>query len=838
MNSDHYAILIGINSYPGLAEPGKSADLRGPVNDVNAMMAWLMDPEGGGVPPDNVFAIRAETGALADATREQIELKVIKRLDDIAKQNSEAGRGLQVGRRLYIYMSGHGFSPDPQRGCLFMANASADWGYNVHATGWLNWLQDRGYFREYVLWMDCCMNREEFTPGDLIARPGAASVPPRASLVAFAAPRPQKAVEVPIAEDGNNVHGAFTWALLQGLRGAAADQNGQVTGRSLADWVRNAQIAWLGERDLKDSDVSREPSVLREDSGLVLARGVVKTRFKVGVSFAPAAAGLEAVLWAGAPPVRAQRFPVKPGAPQRLDLEPGLYLIEVPDATLRQGFEVVKDIDNVMIETVGAPVQESPGAMFRLYRDASEIGAEVYIVDSRFCLVDGGPPPLRTKLPFGLFKIKTRMNRNTVQEVILLDADNGLSTETPKPVAVTPVYGTATSHEYHVGARQEMVRIADLLNEPPKRAVLAVMARSFSGMDEALPGTEPWRGVAVVDAAGQTVLDLESEGVRGPLIAGQPGPTLDPARDPYAFCVKGVEPGSYFLRQRRENGITLEQSIIVCAGWRHEVYVLRRVQPGEDKLASRPRVAVMMRRLGTGAELDEESRWIETARLALADERRVLSEELESLLLLKCQNPMAGIILGHLLLVERERDPGRNISKLDGIVANLLQQLGRQHADVAALALQCSRPDLRNVGPLVGPPMFQRSWTLLIDAAQQQPDLIPAAMFGRMVATNRTTLPPMLAWAADENVKENARQALASVLEGKRPVTTPAPLEPALADAHVDVAAVRAILPVDVAARALEAIQAKVVSREERLKRLAQMRLPPSALEVVDRADN
>ncbi|MFP3741010.1 hypothetical protein, partial [Burkholderia sp. SIMBA_019] len=80
---------------------------------------------------------------------------------------------------------------------------------NVHATGWLNWLQDAGYFREFVLWMDCCMNRVSFLqPRDPQLSPVQATDPPAATFVAFAAQRPLKAIEIGIPEDGDKIHGA------------------------------------------------------------------------------------------------------------------------------------------------------------------------------------------------------------------------------------------------------------------------------------------------------------------------------------------------------------------------------------------------------------------------------------------------------------------------------------------------------------------------------------------------------------------------------------------------------------------------------------------------------
>ena len=109
--------------------------------------------------------------------------------------------------------------------------------------------------------------------------------PPSANFVAFAAQRPLKAVEIPIAEDGGKTHGAFTWALIEGLRGAAADVNGSVTGRSLADWVRNAQASQNDPRDLADVDVAKEPEVIQEDARLIFARGVSKPSYPMRVTF-------------------------------------------------------------------------------------------------------------------------------------------------------------------------------------------------------------------------------------------------------------------------------------------------------------------------------------------------------------------------------------------------------------------------------------------------------------------------------------------------------------------------------------------------------------------------
>jgi hypothetical protein len=718
---------------------------------------------------------------------------------------------LRVGGRIYLFLSGHGFSPAPRRGCLFAANAKERLGFNVHATGWLSWLQDSGYFREFVLWMDCCMNRLSFLQARDPPLPIVnASEPPRASFVAFAAQRPLKAVEVPIPQDDGKTHGVFTWTLLDGLRGAAADANGRVTGRSLADWTRNALAARMAPRDLADPDVAKEPEVLQEDAGLIFARGVSKPLYRVRVAFPAAAAGGSARLWCGAPPRIVQSFPVGV-TPEVLELRPGLYLIDVPAAGLRQGFEVASPMD-VAIEGQGPPVLEAaPGTVFRLDIDPGDPTAEIYIVDGAFALADGSPARLSTPLPFGLFKVKTRIGRTTTQRVILLDGDRppiDRATIAQPAATVMPIIGTAASHEYHKDGQVAAVTAARALEVAPGRGAIMVMARAFSGANFPVPGTRPWEGLSVVDARGATLLDLDREGTR------------ELRGDPYAFCAKAVDPGTYYLRHRLDDGTAIEQSLIACKSWRLEVYVLRRVLPGEAALAPRPRVSAMMRRLDEGAGPEEQDRLIETARLALADERRILNAELEGLLLQKFENPMAGIIGGHLLLVERDRDPGRDLSLLDTVVRHLESLVGAGHPDVAALALQCPDPQRGRIGKLVGPPMLQRSWKLLAQAAQRRRTLIPAEMWERVQAL--TALPPFLVWATDEAAKSATRRDLARAILGG-PGEHALPMPRAGVAMAVSRAAMPAVAGVQTAGRVAG------LNRMAR-ERAARLGVPPSAL--------
>jgi hypothetical protein len=389
-------------------------------------------------------------------------------------------------------------------------------------------------------------------------------------------------------------------------------------------------------------------------------------------------------------------------------------------------------------------------------------------------LADRDTGRLSTPLPFGLIKVKTLIARTTKQRVLLLDSYRVLVDRAAivQPVAtVLPISGIAASHESPAeGMARARGQIGEL-QQAGSRAVLMVMARSFSDSGSLVTGARPWEGVSVVDSQRETVLVLEH---------GE----LQDSGDPFASCVKAVVPGSYFLRQRLDDGTTLEQSIIVCNGWGHEVYVLRRVGPGKTTLRPRPRprprVSVMMRRLDQAEPPDVEDRLIEAARVAFADERRILNAEFEDLLMRKLENPIAGIIGAHLLLVEPKRDPGRDLSLLDTVVRSRYSLVGTDHPDVVALALQCADPKLRRtIKTVVGPPMLQRSWKLLAVGAQKRSRLIHLARWERVQAL--TALPPFLAWAADDAVKSAVRKDLARAVLGEYEAPARTPAEPAFA---------------------------------------------------------
>lgn len=757
MPNNDYALIVGIDRYPTLGPGDTDLSLKGPGNDADAMEDWFTR--------QNVTVIDKITASIVDGnvqpTGDRIEA-AMRAIDKLARENEARRNGLQVGRRLYIYISGHGFSPARRQGCIFTADANTLFGTNIHVSGWLEWFQDAGYFREFVLWMDCCMDRVTMQP----PRMPSASVrsggsPPKGEFIAFAAQRTLRAVEVPIPEDNNNWHGAFTWALLEGLKGAAVDANGLVTSRSLADWLRNAQSRFLGEDYLKDSRISTEPDI-QEDSRLIFARGIRPRTYPVTLAFDPTLAGKRARLWSGRPP-RPESFDILASG-QIKSLRPGLYVVDVPDAGIRHGFEVVGAMQ-VKVEMAGKPVVPAQeGRIFNLHVEPAGHIAEIFIIDTVFSLVDSMPGQLTSPLFFGLYKIKVRVGSQVREHVILLDEDHR-HFDAPVVVTAAPLAQTALGHVYQEVAAREAAQQARGLAEKTSLPVLTVMARVWSETPSPLH-PPPWSEVRVVTGRGKTVLDVTRDGV------------LESAakQDPYAVATAALEPGHYFLRRRARDGTLREQTLILPRGWSLEVYMLRRIA-AEGGEPGRLMLSFHMRRQDDGKPDLAEDRLLEAAYAALADERRVVAGEFEELLRNQ-RNPMAGIVGAHLFLLEAERSGARDLSLLNDVVGNLRQLVGDEHPDVEALSLRCPDPALRARRQVKRPPIFHRSWDILTRATEERESLVPVAVWKRVHAV--VPRPLYLAWVADAAIKRESLDALAqAVWTDPVPAAAPAALSEA-----------------------------------------------------------
>ncbi len=762
LNEQDHAVVVGISRYPELRGPGSNGDLRGPVNDVEDVLAWLQDPRGGAVPEANIRRIVSpatpEVWTAAEALPTSVKIDdAVRQIADLSIKYRDQGSS---GRRLYIYVSGHGFAPNPREACLYTANCTDNFGDNVVVTSWLEWFQDAGNFRELVLWMDCCMDRSTTAMPNKFRytlRPSVQAAP-TSTFIALAAPRPLRAVEGAIADDAGRVHGLFTWTLLEGLRGAAADANGRVTGRSLGDWLRNATGAHMSPGDRNDDFVAKEPEIPAEEPAIIFGRGLPARRYPVELAFPGHALGAAAKIWSGLPPMPGPEFPVT--ATVTRDLEPGLYLVEVaadgPRKAYREPFEVVGR-RRVDVKTEGDAIDaEAVGTLCKLVVEPGNSAAEVFVVDARFSLVDKSTGRLETQLRAGLYKIKARAGRTLLSEpIIFLDRDCLLSEAASKVSLAAPLPGTASTHRYQEKA------VAKYAGQPKKRAqegaaaTLTVMARAWSGSKGRLAHAMPWVGVTVVDGEGRTLLDLER--ANDPDVDGELSSAGIGQRDPYAIITVPMQPGTCFLRQTLESGLVIEQAVTVPAGWGASVYLLRSLA-AEGGMTPRRRLSIQLRDLAGIYDSGRDDTLVETARIALADERSILTDALADKLF-SLTDPWAGIIGGHLLLLGNQRHPERPITRLDGLIRSLRALVGDEHPDVEALSLRCPDQGLRRARPLTALPSLERSWRLVVKACDEPDGLVPPALWQRAAAVYG--VPLYHAWAADEVRRDRALAAVA-----------------------------------------------------------------------------
>lgn len=268
MTNPDWALVVGIAKYPTFGATSAAAnDLRGPINDAVEVADVLTKTLG--VQNVTLLTSNKNNGKdWAEPPRPVVDdidrwfMKIIQQSD----ANVEAGKGPQVGRRLYVYLSGHGLAPEKSKRALVSSDALAKT-YIRHflATTFHDGLINSQFFSEYVLWMDCCTQaRVTLIPSASPFVLKAPVVPQPPQVVACAAKFGELAVELPLGQHGE-FHGAFTFELVRGLRGAAANPTtGGIRTSDLAGYLYKA-VPELIDKLPDKTGISREPEFIEDD---------------------------------------------------------------------------------------------------------------------------------------------------------------------------------------------------------------------------------------------------------------------------------------------------------------------------------------------------------------------------------------------------------------------------------------------------------------------------------------------------------------------------------------------------------------------------------------------
>jgi hypothetical protein len=254
-----YAMVIGIDRY----EDPSLQRLGGAGKDARAFIKWLETPSSDGTFDDSRIIKRVPKADYSDVRRAFLEL--IRKVKDVQG----------TGRRLYIFVAGHGSGQKIGNALVYSSEHSQDGDacFDVVDAA----MKLGAIFREIVLFVDCCRS---FTP-DVQPLPIPLPLPLKAGHRALQfhfhcfACRINELAEERRVKGG--FRGVFSRHLLDALSGnvdSAVDYEGRVTALSLMRYLSTLSIGARADHDPRDESELRN---------IVLAKGFKPRRLPLEI---------------------------------------------------------------------------------------------------------------------------------------------------------------------------------------------------------------------------------------------------------------------------------------------------------------------------------------------------------------------------------------------------------------------------------------------------------------------------------------------------------------------------------------------------------------------------
>ena len=188
-------------------------------------------------------------------------------MEAVLEERDQNKEDSKIGRRIYLYFSGHGFMPTSDKEedvAVLMADAQDPnfLGNHVLANAWADVFYKSGYFQEVLLFVDACRNVLTTAPRNLPFMTPATD--PQAKkkgrrFYAYAAKWDRTARERTLPE---GARGVFTKALLEGLRGGASNPATNNIGASdLRSFLYQNTVQFLAEDERSENDSDNSPQI-------------------------------------------------------------------------------------------------------------------------------------------------------------------------------------------------------------------------------------------------------------------------------------------------------------------------------------------------------------------------------------------------------------------------------------------------------------------------------------------------------------------------------------------------------------------------------------------------
>jgi len=235
---EDWAVVVGINAYPAFTS------LKGPTKDATEFAQWLLSDRGACVPDDQLMLIRSpDYEGTPKLTRVRPKLQAVKEVFIKLARKASTREFYRLGRRLYIFLAGHGIlpthtvTPDYDETALLMANADEmTLGEHIGGHAYAEWFRAHGVFDEVILFIDCCRDRKDNVA--LISHPFPSLKPQRDPARRFYAAATKLDSKAWERSFGSDKRGVFSFALLNALRNATlCDKRGYLTGDVLAKYL-------------------------------------------------------------------------------------------------------------------------------------------------------------------------------------------------------------------------------------------------------------------------------------------------------------------------------------------------------------------------------------------------------------------------------------------------------------------------------------------------------------------------------------------------------------------------------------------------------------------------
>jgi hypothetical protein len=381
----------------------------------------------------------------------------------------------------------------------------------------------------------------------------------------------------------------------------------------------------------------------------------------------------------------------------------------------------------------------TPAGALQLSVKTADAQSEIVLLDGRGRFVDRAFGPVHSfALEPGLYRVKVLTGTEVDERsVALTEGPRELEFAAAPFVSAAPLFGTTTSHEYHVAAAAAETRHTHV--HDGDGSSLFFLVRDWTPNAAA---TGRIRRIVDNPAQGLSLFAIGANGERKvcDLTAGVSNLDLDA----WAACTIDVAPGVYELRLEVPTGAVLHQAVVASPGWQSQAFVFMRGYSAGEGSADRvwradlSRTSLLLSATKSFSPGERQVRLAELARVALAtkrsndrreENRRLLPDELRVMLRGKCDNPILGIYAAHLLLMESRVDE----PLVQEAVVHLRDLLRAPHPDVEALALRANLGEPR--GPFTDPPMLRRSWALIVDASITRPQLVTDALAGRLTTS-------------------------------------------------------------------------------------------------------